>query len=127
MTALTPCDALGVACTIAAHDHRDENEAPMFCNDCGVPTHYNEEVEDYFHDLAPSCFLAYGPEWTDLVGTVMTGPTPAGSDWIGVFDGVRLSEHDGSPMAYFVNGRIGETRQSIFGFPIAKMVGRWHA
>ena len=132
---LTPCDALGVACTIAAHDHwttQDSDGAtcearPMFCNDCGVPTHYNSEVEDYFHDLAPSCWLAYGPEWTDLVGVALDGPTEAGGVWIGVFVGVRLSEHDGEAKAYFRDGHIGGVAQTAFGFPLSKMVGRWSA
>ena len=80
---LTHCNGWGTACTVPAHDHWTPVDAegvslsepiPMTCTHCGVPTHYSSEVEDYMHDSAPACWLAYGPEWTDqiTVGTQVT-------------------------------------------------------
>ena len=65
-----PCDAAGIACTVATHDHttpvdRDGRDVdppiPMLCNDCAQPTHYSEALEWYVHDSAPECFLAFDP------------------------------------------------------------------
>ena len=73
---LAACNGVGVLCTEATHDHttpqgRDGETlavaVAMFCNDCGAATHYNSDAEDYFHDDAPSCFLAYAPEYVDQI------------------------------------------------------------
>lgn len=45
-------------------------------------------------------------------------PEYAGS--VGFFDEVRLSQWTGKPSAYFVNGRIGDVPQPMFGYPITK-------
>jgi len=69
----TPCNGVGTACSVPTHDHTTTVDRdgltvpaqPMTCNHCGVPAHYNSEVDDYFHDATPSCWLSYGPECTD--------------------------------------------------------------
>jgi hypothetical protein len=58
-----------VTCINPLHDHtttvdRDgmnvDLPIPMLCNDCALPTHYDEAIEDYVHDddEADACFLA---------------------------------------------------------------------
>jgi hypothetical protein len=56
-------------CANPRHDHTTPMDeatgmtlpapVPMFCNDCGLPTHYDMGVETYVHDdpAAPACFL----------------------------------------------------------------------
>lgn len=48
-----------------------------------------------------------------MVNTVH--PEYAGGE--GVFDGIRPSEWTGDPSVYFVEGRIGDIEQGLFGFP----------
>jgi hypothetical protein len=58
---------MSILCTNPRHDHtttvdRDgmdvEPPIPMRCNHCGVPTHYDETIEDYQHDrVSDDCFL----------------------------------------------------------------------
>lgn len=48
------------ACGNKTHDHNDDQrpEFGMFCPDCYRPVHYDNVVEDYFHDNpAAACFL----------------------------------------------------------------------
>ena len=55
------------ACTSQTHDHTDTMGAdgietalhPMTCHDCGLPTHYDSDTDNYVHDAmdAPGCFL----------------------------------------------------------------------
>lgn len=39
----------------------------------------------------------------------------------GRYDGVRQSEHDGGLCVYFTDGEIEGRRQSLFGFPLARL------
>jgi hypothetical protein len=64
----TPCTAPGLACENPAHDHftndPDDNrtaDGGRLCNDCGAPCHWDDDVEDYYHDdpATPSCFLIH--------------------------------------------------------------------
>lgn len=62
-----------LTCTNPQHDHtttvdRDgltvDAPIPMTCNDCCLPTHYDETIEAYRHDDpdAPACFLIPDPD-----------------------------------------------------------------
>ena len=52
----------GTGCADPNHAHYDEESAPMLCNDCGAPTHYDYGLEQYRHDdpATPACFLIGG-------------------------------------------------------------------
>lgn len=45
-------------CRNRQHDHLDEDDQPLRCPDCGLPTHYDLALEDYRHDDPNArCFL----------------------------------------------------------------------
>jgi hypothetical protein len=59
---------MSILCTNPRHDHTttvtrdgfDTPPIPMLCNHCGVPTHYDETIEDYQHDrVSDDCFLVH--------------------------------------------------------------------
>jgi hypothetical protein len=47
-----------VRCYLPIHDHRDEDECPMLCIDCGEPCHYDDATGQYRHNSTThSCWL----------------------------------------------------------------------
>lgn len=73
-----------VPCVNTAHDHTtttlpdgsiSARPVPQTCPDCGLPTHYDNGVEDYLHDnTAAACWLHKTPTM-DYVGAEDTVPT----------------------------------------------------
>lgn len=75
-------------CTLATHDHYDEDGSPAKCVDCGAPLHYDFDAEDYRHDdpNAKPCWLVHDTT-TDHADPELLARALAYTDSVGLSDG----------------------------------------
>jgi hypothetical protein len=60
-----------------------------------------------------------------VIGQVASGvSTGPGFEtrWEGIYEGVRPSEHDGQPMHFFRDGKLGDTPQTLFALPVEDVI-----
>lgn len=119
-------DIVRAKCLTCAHEVRATDEGGVttleLWNDYGVDCIANDCEGASEWELADGTVSVVTTDVADLsVGDHVEGTTEHGP-FSGTFDGVRPSEWDGKPTAYFTDGVLGTTPQGIFGFPVDKPV-----
>lgn len=74
-----------VDCTNPRHDHQDPDGNDDHCNDCGLPMHYDRDLERFVHDDPDAtCFL------------IQTRPVGASACWVEPVYETRVNRCDGT-------------------------------